>query len=65
MDQEDQLETIISLLKNLLLRIALPQGKDIQYWKCACGMENITLASDPKECLICNRLEPLRIEGPR
>ena len=63
MDQEDQLDRIIGLIKNLLLRQATPQGEDISYWKCPCGFENITLASDPKECIICERVTPLRIEA--
>jgi hypothetical protein len=60
---EEHLETIIALLKNILLRQATPNSKDIRYWECNCGMENIALASDPQVCIICNRTKPLRIEG--
>tara|TARA_R110000796_G_scaffold251188_1_gene382023 strand:+ start:1889 stop:2086 length:198 start_codon:yes stop_codon:yes gene_type:complete len=65
MDSEEQLDKIIGLLRNLLLRQATPVGNDIKYWKCACGMENINLASDPMVCIICERQEQLRIEAEK
>lgn len=65
MNDQEQLERIIELLEHIALRQAYPQGDDIDYWRCRCGMENITLSSSPKTCVICQETEPLRIEAPK
>tara|TARA_R110000796_G_scaffold252565_1_gene387859 strand:- start:829 stop:1023 length:195 start_codon:yes stop_codon:yes gene_type:complete len=62
---DEKLDRIIALLENLILRKATPQSKDIVYWSCTCGFENIGLESSPRECLICGSLEPLRIEAAK
>ncbi len=65
MTEAEQLDRIIELLEQILIRNAYPQGTDIDYWKCKCGMENIILKSSPKVCVLCQEMEPLRIEGSK
>ena len=57
MDNQEYLERIIELLEYLVLKTQEPQGEDINAWVCQCGFKNITLASQPKKCVLCENVE--------
>lgn len=63
MDSEQYYERIIELLEYLVLKSQEPQGEDIQNWLCQCGFKNIGLKSQARKCVICESVEPLRIEA--
>jgi len=63
MDSEQYYERIIELLEYLVLKSQEPQGEDIQDWVCQCGFKNIGLTSQARKCVICESVEPLRIEA--